>query len=62
MRHFQVSQFVNARSVLEQFDAPCFSLISNWRDVREMPMLQHFLKFSADGSLFFSKFTLILAK
>jgi hypothetical protein len=47
---------------LEQLDAPCFSLISNWGDVREMPMLQHFLKFSADGSLFFSKFTLILAK
>ena len=39
---------------------PCFSLLSNWRDIEEMPVLQGFLAYLANGTLFFSKITLIL--
>ena len=53
---------LNARSLLWKLGAPCSSLISNWRHVREMPVLQGFLEFSPAGSLFFSKITLILGK
>ena len=42
--------------------APCFSLISDSREIEEMPVLQGFLAFLAARSLFFSKITLILAK
>ena len=55
------SQFLNAHSVLGQLGAPCSSLISNWGDIREMAVPQALLTFSAAGSLFFSKITLILA-
>jgi hypothetical protein len=49
-------------SVLGLVNAPCYSLISNSRRIREMPVLQAFLAISAATSLFFSKITLILAK
>ena len=60
--YLPASQFANARSVLGQLGAPCSSLISNWCDIREMPVLQAFLTLSAAGSLLFSRITLILAK
>jgi hypothetical protein len=56
------SQFVYMLLGVVEIGAPCSSLISNYRVVGEMPVLQVFLEFSPAGSLFFSKITLILGK
>ena len=56
------SQFVYMLLGVVEIGAPCSSLISNYRVVGEMPVLQVFLEFWPAGSLFFSKITLILGK
>jgi len=48
--------------VLLRHAVPCFSLISNLRDIEEMPVLQGFLTFFGRRSLFFSRITLLLDK
>jgi hypothetical protein len=51
-----------ARSLLRQLGPPCFSLLSNYGNSQEVPVLQEFLELWGLGSLFFVKITLILAK
>jgi hypothetical protein len=54
--------FAGAATVLAPTAVPCFSLLSIYPKMQEIPALQGFLQNLAAGSLFFWKITLILAK